>query len=670
MTARAGRLVAVSIVAVLSTVGAARRAGAAFVTFESGQVRPLALSPDGNRLFAVNTPDGRLEIFDVDDSGGLTHAGSVPVGLEPVAVAARTNTEVWVVNHLSDSVSIVDVGTPPRVVRTLLVGDEPRDIVFAGTGGNRAFITTAHRGQNTPINMAVDLTTAGIGRADVWVFDATNLGTSLGGTPLTRIVLFGDTPRALARSADGSTVYAAVFHSGNQTTSLNPGLVCDGGSGAGPCTVGGSTFPGGLPPPNTNFQGIHQPEVGLIVKFNGANWVDELGRNWSSAIRFALPDKDVFAINALANPPVETASFAGVGTILFDMAVNPVSGKVYVSNTEARNEVRFEGPGNFASTTVRSHLHEARISVLSGGTVTPRRLNKHIDYDVVPSPAGTAAKSLATPVGLAVDAAGSTLYVAAFGSSKVGVFDTSQLENDTFVPSAADHIVVAGGGPSGLVLHEARSRLYVLTRFDDAVSVIDTTSRTEIDHLPLHNPEPAAVVNGRPFLYDAQLTSSNGEASCAACHVFDDFDSLAWDLGNPDDVVLDNQNPLRPGLPNDPDFHPMKGPMTTQSLRGMANHGPMHWRGDRTGGLDAPSTQPNSGAFNEDAAFKKFNVAFAGLLGRSGPLTARRISRRGGASTSTRIPRTRSARATSATCSIRRAASSGPTASRWWSRRP
>ena len=51
----------------------------------------------------------------------------------------------------------------------------------------------------------------------------------------------------------------------------------------------------------------------------------------------------------------------------------------------------------------------------------------------------------------------------------------------------------------------------------------------------------------------------------------------------------------------------MKGPMTTQSLRGMANHGPMHWRGDRTGGNDEPSAQPNGGTFDEDAAFKKFN---------------------------------------------------------------
>ena len=79
-----------------------------FTLFESGQVRPLALSPDGKHLFAVNTPDNRLEIFGVNKHG-LKHVGSVPVGLEPVAVAAHSNNEVWVVNHLSDSVSVVDL---------------------------------------------------------------------------------------------------------------------------------------------------------------------------------------------------------------------------------------------------------------------------------------------------------------------------------------------------------------------------------------------------------------------------------------------------------------------------------------------------------------------------------------------------------------------------------
>jgi YVTN family beta-propeller protein len=586
-------------------------AQAAFTTFETGQVRPLALSPDGSRLYAINTPDNRLEIFDVGTGGVLTHAGAVAVGLEPIAVAARTNSEVWVVNHLSDSVSIVDVsGSPARVTRTLLVGDEPRDIVFAGPQGRRAFITTAHRGQNSPVDP--QLTTPGVGRADVWVFDALNLGSSLGGTPLTILTLFGDTPRALAVNAAGTTVYAAVFHSGNRTTALSEGIVPDGGVGN-----------GGLPPPNTNYAGATRPEVGLIVKHNGSAWVDELGRNWSSAVRFDLPDYDVFAIDATANPPAKTAEFAGVGTILYNMVVNPTTGKVYVTNTEARNEVRFEGPGlyaaGFGGTTVQGHLHEARVTVLDGSSVLPRHLNKHINYSIRPAPAGVKEKSLAIPLGMAISSDGATLYVSAFGSRKIGVFDTTQLESNTFVPDAASQITVSGGGPTGLALDETNQRLYVLTRFDNSISVVNTATLQEVAHLPLYNPEPPSVVEGRPFLYDAQVSSSNGEASCGTCHVFGDLDSLAWDLGNPDDDVLNNPIPVKlEAFAGSAfiDFHPMKGPMTTQSLRGMANHGSMHWRGDRTGGND-----PSGSAFDEVAAFMKFIVAFEGLLGNHGPIT-------------------------------------------------
>src|SRR6185436_10259620 len=136
------------------------------------------------------------------------------------------------------------------------------------------------------------------------------------------------------------------------------------------------------------------------------------------------------------------------------------------------------------------HLHEARITVLDGANVIPRHLNKHIDYDVVPSPAGVKEASLATPMGMAVTADGSTLYVAAFGSSEVGVFDTNALETNAFVPDADDHIPVSGGGPSGLVLNEEADRLYVFTRFNNAVAVIDTAGGTEITHHALHNPEP------------------------------------------------------------------------------------------------------------------------------------------------------------------------------------
>src|SRR5690606_13495063 len=76
-----------------------------FVHWEVPHVHPLELSPSGNRLYAVNTADHRLEIFDT--TGPVpTLLRSVAVGLAPVTVRARSATEVWVVNHISDSISV------------------------------------------------------------------------------------------------------------------------------------------------------------------------------------------------------------------------------------------------------------------------------------------------------------------------------------------------------------------------------------------------------------------------------------------------------------------------------------------------------------------------------------------------------------------------------------
>jgi DNA-binding beta-propeller fold protein YncE len=614
-----------------STAGAELGAGGqSFTAFESGQVRPLAVSADRTHLYAVNTPDNRVEIFRIDGRR-LRAVASVPVGLEPVALAERPG-ELWVVNHLSDSISIIDITIPARarVKRTLAVGDEPRDIVFA-SAGRRAFITTAHRGQNT--GRDPQLTTPGVGRADVWVYDAQAPGAGLTGTPLTVITLFADTPRALAVSADGRTVYAAAFQSGNQTTALNERVV---------------TRNGFLPPPFANAAGFDVPPGSIIVKFKTdptdgqKHWLDNIGRRWDDQVKLNLPDKDVFAIDATTNPPAPKASgtFSGVGTVLFNMAVNPVTGKVYVANIDARNDVRFEGHNLFGPTqgapagSVRGHFMESRITAIDpvANTVRPRHLNKHLNYNAEGTPA-EAAKSLAFPTGMAVTADGRTLFVAALGSSKVGVFSTAELEADTFTPSQANQIPLSGGGPTGLAL--AGDTLFVMTRFDNGISIVDTRTKREVEHVALFNPEPVSITRGRKFLYDATLTSGHGDSACAGCHIFGDFDSLAWDLGDPDGGISPIPGPftidpavvdqITGGIPQI--LHSLKGPMTTQSLRGMANHGPMHWRGDRTGGLTAdgttvlPSSQPDTGSFNEDTAFKRFNPAFTGLLGRSAELT-------------------------------------------------
>ncbi|MCA1620912.1 MAG: DUF4214 domain-containing protein [Acidobacteria bacterium] len=229
---------------------------------------------------------------------------------------------------------------------------------------------------------------------------------------------------------------------------------------------------------------------------------------------------------------------------------------------------------------------------LATGASTPFDLNPHID---LANPDGTDAER-ALSLGLPSDvarASDGTLYVAALGSAKVGVLDAS----GTVVSR-----VGVGQGPTGLALDEARQRLYVLNRFEQTLSVVDTQARGETARVPVgFNPEPTEVREGRRFLYDASL-SAHGDVSCASCHPGGHRDGLVWDLGNPQGKIDAITNPVGLGslfIRTNPvsNFHPMKGPMMTQSLRGIFDSRLMHWRGDRN----------NLG---------EFNPAFTGLLGR------------------------------------------------------
>ena len=581
-------------------------APASAAVFESDPVRPILLSADGQRLYVANAPANCLEIYALQGDA-LNLVSAVAVGLEPVAIAERNANEIWVVNHLSDSVSILRLDGTPRVLRTLLVGDEPRDIVFAGANRDRAFVTAANRGQNRPGFSGTSLTTPAVGRADVWVFDAAQLDDSLNGQPLTLLTLFADQPRALAVSSDGRTVYAAPFMSGNRTTVLHRDAV--------------TSKPGVL----TSADGVTAPATGLIVRFDGTAWRDEARTDRSARVGFTLPDNDLFIIDAAAATPAVRTQIASLGTTLFNLAVSPADGRVFVSNTEAINQVRFEGPGVRGGSTVRGRIAESRITVVNPTTnaVDAVHLNSHVNFALPQGasiPVAEKARSLAQPTAMVFNPSGDTLFVAAFGSGKIAVLPVATLTAANFVPDASRHIAVPAG-PVGLALNAAGSRLYVYSRIAHAVTIIDTANRTVLSTSSLFSPESAAVKSGRSFLYDAQLTSANGTTACASCHIFGDMDQLSWDLGNPDEFMKVNPNAYVNLSPRTTlQFHPMKGPMTTQTLRGMAGNGPMHWRGDRTG----TNRQTIRGALEsqEAASFKEFNPAFVGLVGREAVLDA------------------------------------------------
>jgi YVTN family beta-propeller protein len=508
-----------------------------YVNFEGKLTRPVCLSPDGTRLFAVNTADARLSVFDVSHPANPFLIAEIPVGIEPVSVNAVNNDEAWVVNEESDSVSIVSV-SKGIVVDTLYAKDEPVDVVFAG---GKAFVSESRNRQ-------------------IAVFDASNHSL------LTNIVLFGESPRSLAVNNDGTKIYAAFALSGNRTTIIPVG---------------------NAPPqsPNTN----NPPKVSLIVDATDTNWAP-------SFIKYTLPDNDVAEIDVATM--TTNRYFTRLGTVNLGIAVQPGSGDLFVANTDARNLVHFEpNLKSFFATNRITHVD------ITSGTSMYYDLNP--GFDPANFTLANRTNALAQPAAVLFEPAGTNLYVAAFGSDRIARIDAASgavLSRIELCPSATGSASDSRNmrGPRGLAFKPGAA-LYVLNRISGTISIIDPSSETVLREIPVgsYDPTTAVIRQGRGFLYDAKL-SGNGTVSCASCHVDAEMDMLAWDLGDPGGQPEAHKSISVFGTgvfgTNTTSVHPMKGPMVTQTLRGLNTLDPFHWRGDRTN-------------------FTHFNVAFTNLLG-------------------------------------------------------
>lgn len=498
---------------------AGTRAAEAFTHFEARHTHPLALTADGRTLLALNSPDARLSVFDVSGTAANQPVllAEIRVGMEPVSVRARTADEAWVVSELSDCVSVVSL--PQRqVIATLPCPDEPADVVFAG---GKAFVSCARNSQLRVFDAAT--------RAD--------LGT---------IPLRGNLPRALATDATGERVLVAFQFSGNRTTVL-------------PAT----TAP--PPPAPLNPDLPPAPATALIVPADDPR------------IAYRVLDHDVAVISVAEQRVLGFRSDAG--TCLFDLAVRPGTDEVWVVNTEARNLIRFEP-------NLKGHFADNRVTRLNLATdaVTPFDLNPGLDYSVLPNPAALAT-ALAQPMALTFAGDGNTLWVAAFASDRVARVDARTGEVLTRVDVRRDGGTRTMRGPRGLALNEAAGRLFVLNKLANTVSVVATETGAVLAEVAMgsFDPMPAGVKAGRGFLFDARL-SGNGTASCGTCHIDGDRDGLAWDLGDPAGAlvtVIGADLSVHDTTPQERVMHPMKGPMTTQTLRGLSPTNLLHWRGDK-----------------------------------------------------------------------------------------
>ncbi|RIL06462.1 MAG: hypothetical protein DCC71_06550 [Proteobacteria bacterium] len=557
-------LVAVSLAATSAHAARARvHEDAGFQLFESPQANPLALSHDGARLYVALTTANAVEVYDTATRARLA---VVPVGIDPVAVAVRPDgNEVWVANHVSDSVSVIDANPASPTLHTVIetvdavdangvtAFDEPVGIAFASSA--KAYVALSSRNRIAIVDAAA-YAVAG------------------------QLPIPAQDPRALA--VRGGRLYVAAFESGNQSELS----VCAFANGTPQCTFG--------------FQQVlnvgTQPNLPGIPK--------------NVVVDPDVPDRDLFVFDTATDAPVG-APVSGVGTLLYGVAVDG-AGRVFVANTDARNH-HLDGNGlaaqppeglglglaDLANRPFRNRV--TRIDCGGAGCGAPLRV------DLEPPPGSSVPTPLATPYGIQASADGSVLVVTAAGSDRLASLDAASL-------AVLDTLDV-GANPRGVAFASsgAGGTAYVLNTLGNSVSVVAVGaggSLSPLATIPIaigRDRTPDGVRRGR-IAFNSARASSSGTFACASCHPDAHVDQLLWVIGARCTEAGCDQEEQRSTMP----------------IRGLRGTLPLHWDGTlgdpfggRNGevGVDGAAPPTCSLANGEQACFRDIvDASLAGVM--------------------------------------------------------
>ncbi len=522
-----------------------------YTHLEPRQQHPISLTPDGSKLLALHSTAHILSVYETGTPARSAPLLIAEIPVSTAPVTVRARTDDEAWVVNERSDSISVISISQGIVIDTLRVADEPADVCFANG--KAFISCSQK-------------------RVISVFDA------ISRAPLGEIAIDGVAPRALVASADGSKLYVACLYSGSRSTVLHPDVA--------------------PPQPSaTNTLLPAAPQVGLIVS------ADDNRVTWN------VLDHDIAEIDT--NTQVIDRWMGDVGTNLFDLAIHP-DGSLWCANSDSLNLTRFEPKlnGEFAR-------HRLSRITLPGATITQYDLNPGITRATTPNLASIE-QALAAPSAVAFRDDGQRAWVAAFQSDRIAEIDVSDgaiLRRIDVRPTGTGSESMRG--PRGLAL--TADCLYVLNKISDTLTTVRPSDGTILSEIPLGstNPMPANIRAGRGVLYDARL-SGNGTLSCATCHVDADRDGLAWDLGDPGGDMV--SVPSATLSIHDPtvhyqQLHPMKGPLTTQTLRGLATN-------------DADSVDPTDGSIRPAAAIitkfhwrgdkpsiQSFNSTFPNLMG-------------------------------------------------------
>ena len=475
-------------------------------TFVSPHASPIAIN--GAHVFVVNTPSDTVDVIDRKTRKIIAR---VNVGIDPVGIAVRPDgKEVWVSNHVSDSVSVIDSDranpTYLQVIATIqdfdpktraTRFDEPVGIAFASN--DKAYVALSSENQIAVVNVA----TRAVSK---------------------RLTITAQDPRAI--TVRGDRLYVIPFESNNKTQ-------LSGGTGK---------IDGDL----VTFD-AHKHSI-------ANNNVLSLGHVLDIIKHPRVPDRDLYIFDTKTDTLVETVDT--LGTLLYGLTVDS-KGRVFIAQTDARNEA------NGRSGTKKHGLKELEnraflnqiTSVGFTGDVAGKP--KFIDLEPLPPKQPAKGKGLATPFAIQVSDDDRTLVVSSAGSDKLVTIDAAS--------GGVLGRVAVGAVPRGIALESAESgkasRAWVLNAVANTISVVDVSDAARprvVGFVPLKDPTHKQVKLGRTWFNDAD-TSSTGTFSCASCHPDGHTDQLLWVIKTPivtggNQIMPRSTMPIR-GLRDTAPFH-------------------------------------------------------------------------------------------------------------------
>lgn len=536
---------------------AAHLQGVGHPTFVSPHASPIRLLD--RLVFVVNTPADTVDVIDAE-TRRITRR--IDVGIDPVSLAVRPDgKEVWVSNHVSDSVSVIDtdMSSPTflHVVATVqdfdpdtkaTRFDEPVGIAFASN--EKAYVALSSENQIAIVDIGSRKVTG-------------------------HLKITAQDPRQII--VRNGLLYVIPFESNNKTQ-------LSGGTG----------------------------ELdGDLVTFNAYehsianNNVLSLGAVVDIIKHPRVPDRDLYVFDTESDRLVETVN--SLGTLLYGMTVDS-SGRVYIAQTDARNEV------NGRAGTQRHGLAELenRAFLNRITSVLPRTNeiagSKQLEADVtfmelepLPPEHPKPEEALATPFAIEVSDDDATLFVSAAGSDQFFTVDASS--GRVLGRVAVDAV------PRGIALQSdssgKASNAWALNAVANTVSLMDVSDRDNpklIETITLEDPTHPAVKRGR-IAFNTAAASTTKTFACASCHPDGHTDQLLWVLKTP---VVTGGNQIMP--------------RSTMPIRGLRDTAPYHWDGipgDPYGGNNSAnihgSDPPNSD--RDDPASTTRHLIDGGLAG-------------------------------------------------------